>query len=102
MEGNGVNAEAAESAEFTETEAEDGETPGHEMGGGQWAMKKEAFTIPHHMREFQKKGVAGGALQKRLNGKSIGDRKLGKGLDLPLLCFCNDMIRWGLEGRSSQ
>jgi len=44
--------------------------PGHEAGGGQWAMQKETCTT-HHMHEFQKKGVAGGTLQKPMNGKSI-------------------------------
>jgi len=71
------------------------------MGVGQWATKTEAYTTSHHMHEFQKKGVAAGALQKPLNGKSIGDRKLGKGLEScgpSPLCFCNDMIQCGLEG----
>src|SRR5882724_6552586 len=42
---NGVNAEAGESAEFTGTEADDGETP--RAGGGWWAMGDEERNMHH-------------------------------------------------------
>ena len=70
------------------------------VGGG--VMKKETYPhTPDHMHEYRKKGVARGIAQ--VLGKKSGCAKCfgvfleGEVGAAPSLCFCNDMIRWGLK-----